>query len=170
MTNPREGWAGDCVPSWTETKQRLTEKKVIPGRKKGRKNQNPRFCRDTAAQTNNRDNRRHWDEVMCDKVAFPWVPLTCGGQASSHRALALAHDWRGAEIPSGGHLSFDVSLLTDCPVFFVGRRTWCTGLQFISHRLVAKGKGNAKEPAFLVGQRKKARGRLDQSPIVPVTL
>lgn len=50
------------------------------------------------------------------------------------------------------------------------RRTWCTELQLISHRLVAKGKGNAEEPAHLdEPEKKNARGQ-DQSPAVPVTL
>lgn len=57
----------DCLLSPVDRNKTKESGKENNSRKKGRKNQNPRFCRDTTAQTNNRDN---WDEVMCDKVAF----------------------------------------------------------------------------------------------------
>lgn len=50
-----------------------------------KENKNPRFCKDSPAQTNKRDS---WDEVMCDKTpGFPgegasacllvWVCVCC---------------------------------------------------------------------------------------------
>lgn len=88
-------------------------------RKKGRKNQNPRFCKGAAARANNRDS---WDEVMCYKSPFE-LPVPALGRPVSTptRSRTTTHYWR-AESPSGGHhLVFDVSLLTDCPAFLLVR-------------------------------------------------
>lgn len=109
-------WRLFTVPKLVNRNKTKESRKEKNSRKRKRKDErtNPRFFRDAAARTNNRDS---WDEVMCYKV-LPLVSLTCVGQPVYTEPVHNDAYW-GAEILSGGHLLFDVSLLTDCLVFFL---------------------------------------------------